>query len=222
MRLADKRPTSPSLVDGTGTGTSYLNPKYSAMESRFEKSFGLPIGLMAGIRVNGERSNSDAVSSAGARSVYQIIPATRDAALKKWGIDAYGSDEEAAMVSALLLKDGMKQNKNDIASTVRGYIGGNNPKNWGPATQAYVDRVMGGMRPPGAGTLDDPGDGMVPIGAYNTPGQQGMQHGAFNAGGDRPAQHQTATITLRYPDGKPAAPPLALTFSGAPKPQGTY
>ncbi|QRF55303.1 hypothetical protein [Variovorax paradoxus] len=124
---------------------SYQDPLYADLDAKTETKLGLPVGLLSSIRTRGERSNADQVSEAGAKSVYQVIPATRDAALKKFGIDAYLSPENASEVAGLLLKESLKRNGGDAAAAVGEYHGGTDRANWGPRTQAYIARVMGGQ-----------------------------------------------------------------------------
>lgn len=122
---------------------SYKDPFWTDLATATEAKLGLPQGLLAAVVTKGERSNADQVSEAGARTPFQIIPATRDAAIKKFGIDPYLSAENAAEVAGLLLKDSLTRNKGDTATAVAEYHGGTNPANWGPRTKAYVARVLG-------------------------------------------------------------------------------
>lgn len=124
---------------------SFTDPLYADLDAKTETKLGLPVGLLSSIRTRGERSNADQVSEAGARSVYQVIPATRDAVLKKYGVDAYLSPENAAEVAGLLLKESLKRNGGDPAAAVGEYHGGTNRDNWGPRTRAYINRVMTGQ-----------------------------------------------------------------------------
>lgn len=124
---------------------SYRDPLYASLDAKVEQKLGLPAGLQAAIREHGERTNADKVSSAGAKTVYQITPATRDLVLKKYGIDPYLSTENAAEVAGLLLKEGLDRNKGDVEAAVREYHGGTDKKNWGPINNAYAGRVMSGM-----------------------------------------------------------------------------
>ncbi|WP_294328295.1 lytic transglycosylase domain-containing protein [uncultured Sphingomonas sp.] len=98
---------------------------------------------MSGIRVRGERSNADAVSSAGARSVYQIIPATRTAVLRKYGVDAYAGPQQAALAAGYLLKESLERNHGSREAAVAEYHGGTDRRQHGPITRAYVGRVTG-------------------------------------------------------------------------------
>lgn len=126
---------------------SYKDPTYDVLDAKVSQELGLPSGLLAGIRTRGERSNADQVSSAGARTVYQITPTTRDLFLKKYGVDAYRSPADAAKVAGLHLQESLQRNRGDSTAAVREYIGGTNPANYGPVTAAYVQRVQGGARP---------------------------------------------------------------------------
>ena len=105
-----------------------------------EQEYGLPRGLMAGIRTRGERSNADQVSEAGARSVYQFIPATRRLFMQRYGIDAWAGPEQAARAAALHLLESYRRH-GDWNRAITEYHGGPNPRNWGPRTRAYSRRV---------------------------------------------------------------------------------
>lgn len=131
------------MTDAATDTVSYKSPYYSQLDEAVTQKHGLPAGLLPAIRTRGERSNADQVSEAGAKTVYQIIPATRDAALKKWGIDAYLSPENAAEVSARVLKESLDRNSGAAPLAVAEYHGGVDPKNWGPRTREYVQRVTG-------------------------------------------------------------------------------
>lgn len=122
---------------------SFKDPYWTDLATQTEAKIGLPQGLLAAIVTKGERSNADQVSEAGARTPFQIIPATRKAAIDKFGIDPYLSPENAAEVAGLLLKDSLTRNKGDVASAVAEYHGGTDKTNWGPRTRSYVARVLG-------------------------------------------------------------------------------
>jgi len=126
---------------------SYKDPIYNLIDQQVESRVGLPAGLLSSVRLHGERSNADQVSSEGARSVYQIIPKTRKSVLKKYGIDAYLSPHNAAMTAALLLKEAQDRNGGNPAEAVAEYVGGTDRKNHGPVTKSYVNRVMSALNP---------------------------------------------------------------------------
>jgi len=125
--------------------TSYRDPLYASLSSNIERKLDLPPGLVQTIITDGERSNADQVSSAGARTVAQIIPATRDAALRKYGIDAYLSPENSIEVAGRLLKDSLDRSGGDVETAVRQYHGGTDKANWGKLNDAYWGRVSKGL-----------------------------------------------------------------------------
>lgn len=130
---------------------SYRDPLYSKLDKSVEASLGLPAGLLSAVRTKGERSNADQVSEAGAKSVYQIIPATRDAIKSRYGVDAYAGPEQAAHAAGLILKENLHRNGGDSSAAVAEYHGGTDRSNWGRRTKAYVQRVTGGGDPASAG-----------------------------------------------------------------------
>lgn len=127
----------------TNTPNSYKDPYWTDLATATEAKLGLPDGLLAAIVTKGERSNHDQISEAGARTVFQIIPATRKAAIDKYGIDPYLNPENAAEVAGLLLKDSLDRNKGNVQAAVAEYHGGTDRANWGPRTRSYVARVVG-------------------------------------------------------------------------------
>jgi len=129
------------------TPNSYRDPYWQDLANNTGEKLGLPAGLLASIVTKGERSNHDQVSEAGAKTVFQITPSTRDAALKKYGVDAYLSPENAAEVAGRLLKDSLDRNKGNPYAAVAEYHGGTDRTNWGPKTRAYVARVMDAGKP---------------------------------------------------------------------------
>jgi hypothetical protein len=126
--------------------TSYKDPFWSDLAANTEQRLGLPSGLLVSVLTRGERSNADQVSEAGARTPFQIIPATRKAVLDKYGIDAYLNPQTAAEAAGLLLKESLDRNQGNIVLAAAEYHGGTDPKNWGPRTKAYMQRVSQGVR----------------------------------------------------------------------------
>lgn len=128
---------------------SYKDAAWDGHEAEAAKAAGIPAEVLRSVRVNGERSNGDQVSPKGAKGVYQFIPATRDAVLKKYGYDAYSSDpKEQAMAAAVLLKEINGRNGGDWGKTFAGYNGGiSGEKGTNPTTEnrEYVQRTMSGL-----------------------------------------------------------------------------
>src|SRR5205085_2550360 len=113
-------------------------------------------GMLATIRTRGERSNADQVSEAGARTVYQIIPQTRAAIQRQYGVDPYASPRLAARGAALLLRESLARNNGNHAAAFAEYHGGTDRRQWGPRTRAYVSRTAGpaGSQRSGPSTFD--------------------------------------------------------------------
>jgi hypothetical protein len=124
-------------------GQSYLDPVYDRYEQDAARQAGIDPSLLHGIRTRGERSNADQVSSAGARTVYQITPPTRAGIMKNYGFDPYSSGANAALGAALLMKEGLKRNHGDAEAAVGEYHGGIDRRQWGPVNAAYRARVLG-------------------------------------------------------------------------------
>lgn len=124
----------------------YRDPAWQSLAAKVEKQYNLPPGVIRSTITHGERSNNDQVSSAGAKTVFQIIPATRDAALDKWGVDAYLSPENAAIVSAKLWKDSLDRNKGNIPLSAAEYNAGTNRNNWSKSVVKYAKSVEAGAK----------------------------------------------------------------------------
>jgi hypothetical protein len=125
------------------SGLAYTDSMYAPLEAAAEKKYNLTPGLLSRIRTKGERSNADQVSEAGARTVYQIIPSTRDGVIKNYGIDPYSGPSAAVNAAALILREGKLRNHGDEDKAVLEYHGGIDRSQWGPRTRAYGQRVNG-------------------------------------------------------------------------------
>lgn len=122
----------------------FRDPFWRDLIASTEQRVGIPAGSLRAVVEFGERTPNDRVGRAGERSVFQILPDTRDAILRKYGIDTNLGPEQAAEGAALLLQEGMRRNGGNLALAVREYQGGTNRRNWGANNQAYVNRVMVG------------------------------------------------------------------------------
>lgn len=133
----------------TKAPVSFRDRAWDAAEVKASAATGVPLDVLRSIRVNGERSNGNQVSSKGARGVYQFIPSTRSAFLKKYGVDAYSSDpNEQALAAAHHLKESYGRTR-DWARAVAGYNGGitgERGTNRSAENVNYVQRVIGGLR----------------------------------------------------------------------------
>ena len=122
---------------------SYKDPYWSELAYKAATKVGADPDLLVSIIRNGERSNADQVSEAGAKTVFQITDNTAKLIEKKYGINPFLSDENAAEGAALLLKESSERNKGDKYAIAGEYHGGTDRANWGPRTKAYIQRVVG-------------------------------------------------------------------------------
>ena len=123
----------------------FRDPFWRDLIASTEQRVGIPAGSLRAVVEFGERTPNDRVSSAGARTVFQIIPSTRNAVLEKYGVDAYLSPDNAAEAAALLLQEKLQRNGGNLAQAFGEYHGGTNRRNWGPITQSYINRTMIGF-----------------------------------------------------------------------------
>ncbi len=122
----------------------FRDPFWRDLIASTEQRVGIPAGSLRAVVEFGERTPNDRVSSAGARTVFQIIPSTRNAILEKYGVDAYLGPDNAAEAAALLLQEKLQRNGGNLAQAFGEYHGGTNRRNWGPVTRSYINRTMVG------------------------------------------------------------------------------
>lgn len=137
-----------------GFPDSYRDQLYDKLDAATEQQYNLPAGLLTSVRVNGEKTNADKVSEAGAKTPYQFTPATRAAILDKYGIDVTLNPKNASDGAGILLRDSLQRNDGDPELAVREYHGGTNRDNWGPINNAYAKRVLAGHETAKASVLD--------------------------------------------------------------------
>jgi hypothetical protein len=187
---------------------SYKDPLYAALDAKTEQKLGLPTGLLSSIRLYGERSNHDqSPTSTSAKSPYQFIPDTRNAIVKKYGIDPLLSPENASEAAGLLLKEGLDRNKGDASQAVGEYIGGTDRNNWGRTTKAYINRVMSAL--PGVASASSIPETTMP--GRTAPGQSTFDR--VSASMDKPEPSAMATVFKAYQSGQ-MTPEDAKTFEG--------
>ncbi len=127
---------------------SYNDPIWAEITKKVENELSLPKGLLHSIVVNGEKSNNDQVSSVGAKSPFQITPTTAKLIEKKYGFDPMEDAASMALAGGLVLKEGVdkyKDQPDQNRKAAQYYFAGGNPKNQGPKSEAYADRVNSGL-----------------------------------------------------------------------------
>lgn len=126
---------------------SYRSTAYDPLEEKYAKQYGIPVDLLRSIRLSGERSNANQVSTAGAKTVYQFTPQTRAGYMRQHGFDPWASPDNATRAAAMHLAGDWKRSKGDVNETIMSYIAGPSGRGRGPQTRAYLQRVTRGMRP---------------------------------------------------------------------------
>ncbi|SAL10543.1 hypothetical protein AWB73_00124 [Caballeronia turbans] len=193
-----------SQYDATKFPTSYKDPVYAAADEAASAAAGIPPGLLTSIRVAGEKSNANQISSAQAATPYQVTPATRDLLIKKYKIDPYSSPEAAALGAAYLLKEGI-QRTGSAAGAVTQYIGGTDPSNWGGQTRAYTNRVMSHFTKGGGTDTPD----AQPMQPQTLPSAASYGLDPTVAGVNRSSTTQPVNVSLPQPAAAPGAGPNA-------------
>lgn len=154
-----------SLSVGERRALRYDAPELNGYAAHVEQQHGLPPGLINAIKNDGERSNSNQVSPAGARGVMQFMPEN----LRKFGV-ADATDPVAAIDAAgRYLSQTMRQYGGNIDAVIADYNGGprqarevlagRQPK--AKETRDYLERVRRGLGrdvealpPPAIGAAD--------------------------------------------------------------------
>jgi hypothetical protein len=193
-----------SQYDATKFPTSYKDPVYAAADEAASAAAGIPPGLLTSIRVAGEKSNANQISSAQAATPYQVTPATRDLLIKKYNIDPYSSPEAAALGAAYLLKEGI-QRTGSAAGAVTQYIGGTDPSNWGGQTRAYTNRVMSHFTKGGGTDTPD----AAPMQPQQLPSAASYGLDPTVAGVNQSSTTQPVNVSLPQPAVAPGAGPNA-------------
>ena len=103
------------LKDG---GRKYNDPFYDKTDIDASQKVGIPVDVLRAVRLAGEKSNENQVSSAGAKGVYQFIPSVRNSVLKKYGVDAW-NPEQSSLAAAYLLKENANRNNSDYTNAIR-------------------------------------------------------------------------------------------------------
>lgn len=123
---------------------SYTDKVWGEAEPAASKATGVPLRVLQSIRLRGERSNGDQISPKGARGVYQFTPTSREAFLKKYGVDAYSADPtEQALAAAWHLKESFDRTGdwNQAMAGFNGGISGERGTNPTAENKSYAERT---------------------------------------------------------------------------------
>lgn len=115
----------------------YNDPRLDSFSTTVEQRYGLPPGLIEAVKNAGERSNTNQVSTKGAKGVMQFMDKTREA----YPHD-YNNPLESINAAGVYFKDLIKQYDGNVKAAISAYNGG---------TKAGK-AVLAGKEPPSAET----------------------------------------------------------------------
>lgn len=114
---------STRLVDLSPAGRAelpYNAPELNEYAAHIEQQYGLPAGLINALKNAGERSNSNQISTAGARGVMQFMPEN----LKKYGVTDPTDPVQMIDAAGRYLRDTARQYGGNVDAMIADYNGG--------------------------------------------------------------------------------------------------
>lgn len=115
-------------------------PTVAELIAAAEAKYGLPAGLLSKVISAESSGRPDAVSSAGAQGLGQLMPETA----KSFGVTDPFDPEQNIDASARYLQQGLTKYGGDQTKALEYYYGGPNEQQWGSKTAAYPAKVLGG------------------------------------------------------------------------------
>jgi len=204
-----------SAIRGRGisgsVGELSKNQDFLAELNKTDEMIGAPRGFSAAQIMQESRFKPDAVSSAGAMGLAQVMPGTLAALEKRLGRKLDPSNwQDAATIHREVMVENRKKFGN-YKDAARAYNGGWDPSRWGNSeTAGYVPAIEGHMS-------RFSGETATPMPEGYRPGDQAMSRE------QQRAIELRGTFTLNGPGGQPAAAPVHIaTSTGKPAPQGTW
>jgi hypothetical protein len=167
----------------TSGSVAYNDPKLNDYATSVEKRLGLPAGILNSVKNAGERSNSDAVSPAGAKGVMQFMPDT----WKKYGKGDITNPYASIDAAGLYFQDLLKRYNGNVDAAITEYNGG--------VKQART--VQGGGRPTAAETDAYLSRVKAELGKSNALASAHMPSGASVSVADSAAGSSTSTTEVR-------------------------
>ena len=132
---------SGSKILANGFPKSYKDPVYDFAEQKAAAKVGVPVELLRAVRLAGEKTDADKISSAGARTPYQFTPQTRKLFINKYKVDPWSTPINAATAAAYHLKESLDKGLSN-EDALREYHGGPDRSKWGKVNNEYASRTM--------------------------------------------------------------------------------
>lgn len=132
---------SGATILANGFPKSYKDPAYDFAEQKAAAKVGVPVELLQAVRLAGEKTDADKISSAGARTPYQFTPQTRKLFINKYKVDPWSTPINAATAAAYHLKESLDKGLSN-EDALREYHGGPDRSKWGKVNNEYASRTM--------------------------------------------------------------------------------
>lgn len=124
-------------------GSKYVpykqNGQYDDLLNEAGQQFGLDPRLLKAIMTQESGGNSQAISSAGARGLMQIMPSN----FRSTGVTDWTDPRQNIMAGAQIMAENLKNSGGNIPLALRYYNGGYDTRQWGPQNRAYPGAVLG-------------------------------------------------------------------------------
>lgn len=124
-------------------GSKYVpyrqNGQYDDLLNEAGQQYGVDPRLLKAIMTQESGGNPNAISSAGAKGLMQIMPYN----FRSTGVTDWTDPRQNIMAGAKIMAENLKSSGGNIPLALRYYNGGYDTSRWGPVNRAYPDAVLG-------------------------------------------------------------------------------
>ncbi|HGP4139710.1 TPA: lytic transglycosylase domain-containing protein [Enterobacter roggenkampii] len=124
-------------------GSKYVpyrqNGQYDDLLNEAGQQYGVDPRLLKAIMTQESGGNPNAISSAGAKGLMQIMPSN----FRSTGVTDWTEPRQNIMAGAQIMAENLKNSGGNIPLALRYYNGGYDTSRWGPLNRAYPGAVLG-------------------------------------------------------------------------------
>ncbi|MFZ8577295.1 transglycosylase SLT domain-containing protein, partial [Klebsiella quasipneumoniae] len=124
-------------------GSKYVpyrqNGQYDDLLNEAGQQYGVDPRLLKAIMTQESGGNPNAISSAGAKGLMQIMPSN----FRSTGVTDWTDPRQNIMAGAKIMAENLKSSGGNIPLALRYYNGGYDTSRWGPQNRAYPGAVLG-------------------------------------------------------------------------------
>ncbi|WP_313063569.1 lytic transglycosylase domain-containing protein [Atlantibacter hermannii] len=124
-------------------GSKYVpyrqNGQYDDLLNEAGQQYGVDPRLLKAIMTQESGGNPNAISSAGAKGLMQIMPSN----FRSTGVTDWTDPRQNIMAGAQIMAENLKSSGGNIPQALRYYNGGYDTSRWGPQNRAYPGAVLG-------------------------------------------------------------------------------